>query len=240
MNREEEIRQESVVEAVLFTMGRSVDIKQLAIALDTDITQAKEAAERLRNRYLEENRAMQIIVLEDSYQMCTKAEYYDELIKVAKNPKKQVLTEVVLETLSIIAYKQPVTKGEIEKIRGVSSAYAVNKLVEYGLVQEVGRLEAPGRPVLFGTTEEFLRRFGIDSKNSLPETTPDQEAEIIHEVQTEVDYKFGTEPSKLSSSPVAPESVVDEGVASVAKTYDTTDAMQEADAIVEAVATTAE
>ena len=89
--------------------------------------------------------------------MCTKKEMYDYLIRVAKQPKKYTLTDVLLETMSIIAYKQPITKIEVEKIRGVKSDHAVNKLVEYGLVEEVGRLDAPGKPILFGTTEEFLR-----------------------------------------------------------------------------------
>lgn len=194
MTREEELKQESVAEAVLFTMGRSVELRQLAAALDTSEEDAKTVVERLKQRYLDEDRGMQIIELEKSYQMCTKAQYYDQLIKVAKAPKKQVLTDVILETLSIIAYKQPVTKTEIEKIRGVCSDHAVNRLVEYGLVYEAGRLDAPGRPALFATTEEFLRRFGVDSKKSLPDVTPDQEAEIVHEVEEEVNYKFGTEP----------------------------------------------
>lgn len=88
-----------------------------------------------------------------------KKEYYDYLIRIARQPKRYVLTDVMLETLSIIAYRQPVTKLEIEKIRGVKSDHAVNKLVEYGLVEEVGRMDAPGRPILFGTTEEFSSAF---------------------------------------------------------------------------------
>jgi len=190
---EEEKKQESVVEAVLFTMGKSVELRQIAAALDCKEEEAREVVERLRKRYQDEDRGMQIIELEGCYQMCTRSEYYEQLIKVAKTPKKQTLTDVVLETLSIIAYKQPVTKAEIEKIRGVSSDHAVNRLVEYGLVYEAGRLDAPGRPALFATTEEFLRRFGVDSKKSLPSVTPDQEAEIVYEVQEEVNYKFGTE-----------------------------------------------
>lgn len=116
-----------------------------------------------------DSRGIRIIELENAYQLCTKPEMYDYLIKVAKQPRRQVLTDVMMETLSIIAYKQPITKSEIESIRGVKSDFAVNKLVEYELVQEVGRLDTPGRPLLFGTTEEFLRRFGVDSSENLPE-----------------------------------------------------------------------
>ena len=115
---------------------------------------------------------------------------YENLIRVASAPKKQVLTEVVLETLSIIAYKQPVTKMEIEKIRGVKSDHAVNRLVEYNLVYEAGRLDAPGRPALFATTEEFLRRFGVGSVQDLPDLGPEQEAEIKAEVEEELQLKL--------------------------------------------------
>lgn len=178
--------EEAIVEAVLFTMGKSVELKQLAAALDRDMETARTVVERLKVRYEEENRGMQIIRLEDSYQMCTRAEYYENLIRVAAAPKKQVLTDVVLETLSIIAYKQPVTKLEIEKIRGVKSDHAVNRLIEYNLVYEVGRLDAPGRPALFATTEEFLRRFGVGSTKELPEIKPGQLDELRLETEEEL------------------------------------------------------
>ena len=129
--------------------------------------------------------------LENAYQMCTKQEYYDYLVNIAMQPKKAVLTDVMMETLSIIAYKQPVTKQEIDKIRGVKSDHAVNKLVEYNLVQELGRLDAPGRPIVFGTTEEFLRNFGVDSTDNLPEISPvkmeDFRAEVEEEMQIKLD-----------------------------------------------------
>lgn len=194
MTAAEERSAEAVVEAVLFTMGRSVESSMLAAALMCTEAEADEAAMRLRKRYDEEGCGMQIIRLEKSWQMCTRKQYYDALIRVAKAPKKQVLSNVVLETLSIIAYKQPITKTEISKIRGVSSDHAVNRLVEYGLVYEAGRLDAPGRPALFATTEEFLRRFGVESGRELPGMTPDQEAEIQDEVAQEIRYRFGTEP----------------------------------------------
>ena len=146
--------------------------------------------ESLQRRYERENRGMQIIELENAFQMCTKTRFYENLIRVASAPKKHVLTEVMLETLSIIAYKQPVTKLEISKIRGVSSDHAVNRLVEYGLAGEVGRLDAPGRPALFATTEEFLRRFGIGSMTDLPSMNPEQEEEILQEVEEELQIKL--------------------------------------------------
>ena len=204
MTEEEARRQEAVVEAVLFTMGRSVETRELAAALECEDAEAEAAAERLGRRYGKAGACgMQIIRLEKRWQMCTKKEYYDALIRVAKAPKKQTLSNVVLETLSIIAYKQPVTKAEISKIRGVSSDFAVNKLVEYGLVYEAGRLDAPGRPALFATTEEFLRRFGVDSRKDPPTVTPDQEAEIAQEVEKEVKYRFGLETSETETQEAA-------------------------------------
>lgn len=181
---------EAVVEAVLFTMGKSVELRQLAIATGQSEEETRQAVERLKARYDKEERGMEIIELEGSYQMCTRTGFYENLIRVAASPKKQVLSEVVLETLSIIAYKQPVTKMEIEKIRGVKSDHAVNRLVEYNLVQEVGRLDAPGHPALFATTEEFLRRFGIGSTENLPDMDPVREEEIRVEVEEEMKVRF--------------------------------------------------
>ena len=182
----EEREYEAVIEAVLFTMGNSVEVRQLAAAIGQDEETARSAVKRLMKQYEAGRKGMQIIELENSYQMCTRPEYYENLIRVAATPKKQVLTDVVLETLSIIAYKQPVTKMEIEKIRGVKSDHAVNRLVEYNLVYEVGRLDAPGRPALFATTEEFLRRFGIGSTQNLPTPDPATAAEIRMEVEEEL------------------------------------------------------
>ena len=181
---------EAVVEAVLFTMGESVELRQLAAAIQGDEKEARMAVEGLRQRYERGKRGIQIIELDGCYQMCTRVEYYDNLIRVAAAPKKHMLTDVALETLSIIAYKQPVTKLEIEKIRGVKSDHAVNRLVEYNLVQEVGRLDAPGRPALFATTEEFLRRFGIGSREELPDMDPVRAEEIRSEVEEELNLRL--------------------------------------------------
>ena len=114
------------------------------------------------------------------------------MIKVAAAPRKYVLTDVLLETLSIIAYKQPITKMEIEKIRGVSCEHAVNKLVEYELVKELGRLDAPGRPMLFGTTEEFLRAFGVTSIEELPAISED----IIEKFKDEAEMEISRDSSQ--------------------------------------------
>ncbi|HIV42156.1 MAG TPA: SMC-Scp complex subunit ScpB [Candidatus Mediterraneibacter guildfordensis] len=165
---------QAAVEAILFTMGESVEVAKIASAIGHDEETTRKLIRGMMDRYDKEDRGIRIIELEDSFQLCTKKEMYEYLIRVAKQPRRYTLTEVLLETLSIVAYKQPVTRLEIEKIRGVKSDHAVNKLVEYGLVEEKGRLEAPGRPLLFGTTEEFLRRFSLQSLDELPSVNPEQ------------------------------------------------------------------
>ena len=174
------------VEAILFAMGEAVSLSKIASAIGKDETEAKRLLEELKKQYQKKERGIQLIELEDSYQLCTKPELYDYLIQVAKQPKKHVLTDVLLETLAIVAYKQPVTKIEIEEIRGVKSDHAVNKLVEYDLVCEVGRLDAPGKPLLFGTTEEFLRRFGVQSVEELPSIAPEQLEDFKEEAEREI------------------------------------------------------
>lgn len=184
---------EKIIEAVLFTMGQAVELARLAVAIEQTPEETQSVVNALMQRYASEDRGMQIIELDGMYQMCTKPEMYDALIRVATKPKKQVLSDSILETLSIIAYRQPITKAEIENIRGVSGEYAVNKLLEYGLIYEVGRLEVPGRPLLFATTEEFLRRFGVESKDDLPNLDITRETKLIKEVEEELKYNFGFE-----------------------------------------------
>lgn len=183
-------REEDVVISVLFAMGRAVETKELSKALECDRARAEKAAQRALGRLKEENGALLIKKIDDKYQLCSNPLYYPNLIKLLKTPQRPVLTDVVLETMAIIAYRSPVTKVMIEKIRGVKSDHAVNKLIEYNLVCEVGRLDAPGRPALFATTEEFLRRFGIGSTNDLPGLNPEQEEEIKTQVEEELQLKL--------------------------------------------------
>lgn len=164
----------AVIEAVLFAMGDSVEISRLNHVLEIPEKEIREVISKMNDKYKRQDRGIYILELEDSVQLCTKPELYEYLIKVAKAPRKYVLSDTLLETLSIIAYKQPVTRLEIEKIRGVSCDHAVNRLIEFNLIQELGRLDAPGRPLLFGTTEEFLRTFGVKSLGELPMLNPDQ------------------------------------------------------------------
>ena len=176
---------EAVIEAVLFTMGTSVETDKLALAIEQDADTTRRLIRNMMDKYNSEDRGIKIIELEDSFQLCTKAEYYENIIRVVSQPKRHVLSEAAMETLSIIAYKQPVTKLEIERIRGVKSDYAVNKLLEYNLIKELGRLDAPGRTILFGTTEDFLRSFGLSSVEELPNLSPEMIADFKVEAEEE-------------------------------------------------------
>lgn len=177
---------EAVIEAVLFSMGNSVEIKRLAEVLNRAEDATLKLVRALKTKYDKDaSRGITIMELEGSVQMCSKVNMYEHLIRIAKTPKKFELSEAALETLSIVAYKQPVTRIEIEKIRGVSSDHALNRLIEYGLVTELGRLNAPGRPLLFGTTEEFLRSFGVKSIDELPTAAPERVEELKREAEEE-------------------------------------------------------
>ena len=175
----------AAVEAVLFAAGDGVDAETLAKAIGLSIPETHELVLEMMREYEQENRGIRITPLEDGYQLCTKKELYPVLLKLMRSPRKISLTDVVMETLSIIAYRQPVTKLEIEKIRGVKSDHAVNKLVEYGLVEEMGRLDAPGRPILFGTTLLFLRHFGLSSIDQLPKAGEEVRQKFLQQAQNE-------------------------------------------------------
>lgn len=180
----------AVLEAILFTMGDSVELGRLAEVIEEDKKTTKAILEEMAQEYLEEDRGICLTTLDDAVQLCTKGELYEYLIKIAKTPKKFVLTDTLLETLSIIAYKQPVTRLEIEKVRGVSCDHAVNKLLEFDLITEVGRMDAPGRPLLFGTTEQFLRSFGVKSIEELPELNAVQIEEFKQQAESEVQMQL--------------------------------------------------
>ena len=175
----------AAIEAILFSMGEAVATERMAAALEVEEADVKQAVAALIEDYKDEGRGIQIVQVEDAYQLCTKHKFYDPLSRLINMPKRHVLTDVLLETLSIIAYKQPITRMEIEAIRGVSCVHAVNKLVEYNLVCEVGRLDAVGHPILFGTTDDFLRSFGVESKDDLPIITPDKIADFKQEAEEE-------------------------------------------------------
>ena len=180
----------AVIEAVLFAMGDSVEISRLAEVIEEDSGTTREILEEMSERYDKDNRGIMLTQFENAVQLCTKPEMYEYLVKIARTPRRITLTDTVLETLSIIAYKQPVTRAEIERVRGVSCDHAINKLLEYDLITELGRLDAPGRPLLFGTTEQFLRSFGVKSLEELPELNPVQVEEFKQQAQAEVELQL--------------------------------------------------
>lgn len=170
---------EAVVESLLFISGEAVSLSAIAQTIEMDKATAKAIVQSLADKYEEEQRGIRIVEINDAYQMCTAAECFEYIRNMYKSPQRQGLTQSLLETLAIIAYKQPITKGQIEEIRGVSADHAVNKLVEKKLVCEVGRQNTPGKPILFGTTDDFLRYFGFKSVGELPplEEEPTEEKE---------------------------------------------------------------
>ncbi|MGN1204844.1 MAG: SMC-Scp complex subunit ScpB [Lachnospiraceae bacterium] len=181
----EKNKAKAIIEAILFTMGESVEISRLAAVLEMEKKEVTALLTEMDEQYKKEERGIQLMWLDDAVQLSTRADLYEYLIKIAKTPKKMVLTDTVIETLSIIAYKQPVTRLEIEKIRGVSCDHAINKLLEYDLITELGRKDAPGRPLLFGTTEQFLRSFGVKSIEELPELSLTQVEEFKQQAEAE-------------------------------------------------------
>jgi len=183
-------RQEAVIEAILFSIGDAVEISKLAEITETTPKEVEKTVAKMKKKMDADNRGITITQIGNSFQMCSKPDMYEYLIDITKSARKYTLTDTVLETLSIIAYKQPVTRGDIEKIRGVDCSHAVNKLIELDLIKELGRMDAPGRPILFGTTEQFLRSFGVKSLEDLPEVSQVQKEEFLEQAEQEVSLQL--------------------------------------------------
>jgi segregation and condensation protein B len=183
---------ECKLEAVLFASGESISEDKLCAVLGVDKVTLTETAQNLADYYDYNRRGIKLIKLDNRYQLCSRAEYGREVRNALETRRRPTLTPSALEVLAIIAYKQPVTKAEIEKIRGVKSDHAVNKLIEYELVMELGRLDAPGRPILFGTTEEFLRSFGVENIGELPDLDPVKIADFKAEAEEEASLQITT------------------------------------------------
>lgn len=155
-------------EAVLFALGRAVTLNELNIALETDVKEVKKVLSELIDEYENDSRGLVIKCINDTYLLTTKAEYSNSIAKIINTPDKFKFTDAVLEILSVIAYKQPVTRSEIEEIRGVGCGNNLNRLIDYELIEEKGRLDTPGHPIIFGTTDKFLLTFGISNLTELP------------------------------------------------------------------------
>ena len=157
------------IEGILFAAGEPVKAAKLAVVLDTSIEEIHKAVDELKQEYNLDKRGFNIIDILEGYQICSRPEYYKYIQEILGEQRRQALSNAAMETLAIIAYKQPITRTGIEYIRGVNSDGSVNRLVERNLVEEVGRMDAPGRPILYGTTLNFLRCFGIATLEDLPE-----------------------------------------------------------------------
>lgn len=159
----------SIIEAILFAAGRQVSVKELMLTLEMAQEDIESIIAAMQEDYKNEKRGIEIIKVDDSYQLCTKKELYNYIYPVLDKRSKPNLSNAALETLSIIAYNPKITRAEIESIRGVSADACIYKLLEYGLIEESGKSDLPGKPMTYITTNEFLRMFGYSSLNDLPE-----------------------------------------------------------------------
>ena len=157
------------IEGILFAAGEPVKTAKLAAVLEIETSAVEEAVRLLRYEYDTQERGLMIIDIDDGYQICSRPEYYNYIQIILGDQRRQALSNAAMEALAIIAYKQPVTRGQVEYIRGVNSDSAVNRLAERGLIEECGHLDAPGRPILYRTTQNFLRCFGLATPKDLPE-----------------------------------------------------------------------
>ena len=165
----EEKRLKGIIESILFAVGREIKINELMSALELSSEEIIRAIESLKQDYESEDRGINIIKVDDSFQLCTKKDYYDYIYPIFDKRSKPNLSNAALETLSIIAYNPRITRAEIETIRGVSTDGTIYKLLDYNLIEEAGKLDAPGKPMTYKTSKEFLRMFGISSLDELPE-----------------------------------------------------------------------
>lgn len=172
----------AAIEAVLFVTGEPLSLRDIAINLEITPKYAEEILGEMMLDYEVSSRGIKLITLNGSYQLVTKREYSDYIQKLLKKNRRQSLSQASLESLAIICYKQPITRVDIDEIRGVKSDSAIQKLIERELICEVGRLEVPGRPILYGTTDEFLRQFGLSGLDELPSLDLFQEETEENEV----------------------------------------------------------
>ena len=160
---------ESVIESILFAIGRTVTIEELQVVLEISGEDIEKIIQKMQDEYKNKNRGIELIKIDNGYQLCTKKENYEYIYQIIDKRGKPKLSNAALETLSIIAYNPGITRAEIEAIRGVNVDGTMYKLLEYGLIQEAGKTELPGRPMSYKTTEEFLKLFGYNSLDELPE-----------------------------------------------------------------------
>ncbi len=164
-----EEKQKSIIESILFAAGRTVKIEELQMVLEVSKDELEYLIKEMQDEYLSSNRGIELIKVEDGYQLCSKKENYDYVFQVIDKRNKPKLSNAALETLAIIAYNPRMSRAEIEAIRGVNVDGTIYKLLEYGLIVEAGKLDLPGRPMSYKTTPEFLKMFGYGSLEELPD-----------------------------------------------------------------------
>lgn len=169
---------EAAIESILFAAGEPVSIKKIAEALEISEREIETAAATLCDFYDFNRRGIKIVRLNDKLQLCTRAEYASYIRRALETRKPPALSQAALEVLAIVAYRQPVTRAYIEQVRGVDSSGTISSLTEKGLIEECGRLEVPGRPTLFHTTDSFLRSFGISAISELPQLNNQNDGQI--------------------------------------------------------------
>lgn len=162
-------KNKAIIEAILFAAGRPVNKNEIILALEISDEDVENIIKSMQEEYNTESRGIELIKIDDSFQLCTKKELYEYIYPVLDKRNKPNLSNAALETLAIIAYNPKITRAEIEAIRGVSADACVYKLLEYGLVEEAGKIDLPGKPMSYKTTNEFLRMFGYTSLEELPE-----------------------------------------------------------------------
>lgn len=159
----------NIIESILFVAGDSVSFIDIADKLQIEMDEVKEAVNKLKEEKEQLNSGIQVLIFNEKAQLCSNPDFAVQVSEVLNPIKEKALTKAVLEVAAIIAYKQPITRLEIENVRGVNSDYAINALVEGNLIEIVGRKDAVGKPLLFGTTDVFLKKFGLSSLNDLPD-----------------------------------------------------------------------
>ena len=165
----EEKKIKAIIEAILFAAGRQVTIKELVLSLEIEQKEIENLINEMQEEYKAEERGIEIVKIDDSYQLCTKKELYENVYPIIDNRAKPKISNASLETLAIIAYNPRITRAEIEAIRGVSADASIYKLLEYNLIKEAGKADLPGKPMTYKTTDEFLKMFGYSSIDDLPE-----------------------------------------------------------------------
>lgn len=187
-------RAKGIIESILFAAGREVKVKELMSALELSSDEIIDLVESMKLEYESENRGIQIINVDASYQLCTKKENYEYIYPVFDKRSKPNLSQAAMETLSIIAYNPRITRAEIESIRGVNSDGTIYKLLDYNLIEDSGKLDAPGRPTTYSTTKEFLRMFGLENLAQLPELPRykiDENQQIVIDDIIEKELNYG-------------------------------------------------